>query len=244
MVRVTASTWSPRPTRSAGRSGSPASTPRSTRTSPAGNLAWSAAQPAVREGREHARTTPRASSPATAAASLRSSPTRAACAAGSTWRAPDGRPAVLVLDEPTTGLDPRARALMCIIVRQLVADGTDAAAHHPVPRRGRPARQPGRGHRPRPGHRRGHARRAQGDRRRRAAPDHPGRRDRRLRGREGAGAVLDKPITANGPSRLDRGAVIATDGWPPSGAVARRGRGRGQRDARGVAPRSTTCSFC
>jgi ABC-2 type transport system ATP-binding protein len=34
------------------------------------------------------------------------------------------RPQVLFLDEPTTGLDPSARALMWDIVRQLVADGT------------------------------------------------------------------------------------------------------------------------
>jgi ABC-2 type transport system ATP-binding protein len=35
-----------------------------------------------------------------------------------------GHPSVLFLDEPTTGLDPSARALMWDIVRQLVKDGT------------------------------------------------------------------------------------------------------------------------
>jgi ABC-2 type transport system ATP-binding protein len=35
-----------------------------------------------------------------------------------------GRPRVLFLDEPTTGLDPNARALMWGIVRGLAADGT------------------------------------------------------------------------------------------------------------------------
>ena len=52
---------------------------------------------------------------------------------------------------PDVGHDPRARR------RRL-----HGAAHHAVPRRGRPAGRPDRGHRPRPQGRRGHARRAQG----------------------------------------------------------------------------------
>ena len=51
----------------------------------------------------------------------------------------------------------------------------DAAAHHPVPRRGRRAGQPGRRHRRRQGHRRGHAGRAQGVGGRPAAAHHAGR---------------------------------------------------------------------
>jgi ABC-2 type transport system ATP-binding protein len=35
-----------------------------------------------------------------------------------------GRPKVLFLDEPTTGLDPRSRAVMWEIIRELAADGT------------------------------------------------------------------------------------------------------------------------
>ena len=65
-----------------------------------------------------------------------------------------GRPDVLFLDEPTTGLDPRHRNEVWDHVRGLAADGVDGAAHHAVPGGGRPARRrPGRA-RPRPGHRR------------------------------------------------------------------------------------------
>ena len=66
-------------------------------------------------------------------------------------------PQVMFLDEPTTGLDPRSRNQVWDIVRALAAAGHDDPALHPVPGRGRPARRGHRGHRPRPGDRRGHA---------------------------------------------------------------------------------------
>ena len=72
------------------------------------------------------------------------------------------RPPLIFLDEPTTGLDPRTRGQMWDTIRDLVARRLHGAAHHAVPRRGRPARRPDRGHRPRPQGRRGHPRRAQG----------------------------------------------------------------------------------
>ena len=120
---------------------------------------------AVRPGRRRATGRPR--------------PTPAACGAGSTWPpAWSAGRAVLFLDEPTTGLDPRSR-------HRAVGDRPrpgrrrrDRAAHHAVPRGGRPARRRDRGHRPRPGHRHRHAGRAQGPHRRAAAGGAPGRRGR------------------------------------------------------------------
>ena len=60
------------------------------------------------------------------------------------------RPPLIFLDEPTTGLDPRTRGQMWDTIRELVARRLHRAADHSVPRRGRPARRPHRGHRPRP----------------------------------------------------------------------------------------------
>ncbi len=47
-----------------------------------------------------------------------------------------GRPEVLFLDEPTTGLDPESRRRTWLLIRELLAAGTKGRAHHPLPGRG------------------------------------------------------------------------------------------------------------
>ena len=71
-----------------------------------------------------------------------------------------GRPRLIFLDEPTTGLDPAKREDMWGVVRNLVARRLDRPADHAVPRGGRRARRRDHGHRPRPRDRPRHARRA------------------------------------------------------------------------------------
>ncbi len=120
----------------------------------------------------------------------------------------------------------------------------DAAPDHAVPRGGRPAGRPDRGHRPRQGHRPGHRRRAQGPGRRRAARDRGRPTRRRL---DDAQAVL-APL-GSGEAQVDRHArrlTVPVDGgarrcWcprsasstPPASTVHDIGLRR---------PPSTTCS--
>ena len=68
------------------------------------------------------------------------------------------RPALIFLDEPTTGLDPRNRSQMWDTIRDLVARGIDHPVDHPVPRRGRRPGRTDRRHRSRSEGRRGHPR--------------------------------------------------------------------------------------
>ena len=80
---------------------------------------------------------------------------------GSTWPPADPTPPLIFLDEPTTGLDPRtARADVGDDPRPR-RTGSHGAPHHAVPRRGRPAGGPDRGHRSRPRGRGGYGGRAE-----------------------------------------------------------------------------------
>ena len=88
------------------------------------------------------------------------------------------RPAVLFLDEPTTGLDPQARARMWDEIRRLRASRTTVFLTTHYLEGGRRARRPPRDHRPGPHRGRGHGRRAQAAGRRRRCDARRERGDR------------------------------------------------------------------
>ena len=172
-----------------------------------------------------------------------------------------GQPKVLFLDEPTTGLDPRSR-LGHVGHHPVTGSGRDhAPADDPVPRRGRRTGGRDRGHRPRPGHRRRHVRRAEGpgrrgrhrvrrarpqpDRRRRRGDrqDRRGRAARRLRNRRGQhrrrGPRLGRADRGGAqPGRGERrgprsraAPAVARRRVPGPDRARRRGRGAGRTSA-------------
>ena len=92
---------------------------------------------------------------------------------------PGPPPGLLSLDEPTTGLDPEARAACGGARPARRRGGPDHPADHPLPGGGRPVGRPAGDRRPGPGGDRGYPRRAQGRAARRRRPLELGGRARR-----------------------------------------------------------------
>ena len=67
------------------------------------------------------------------------------------------RPRLLILDEPTAGVDVELRLELWHYVQRINAGGDDDPAHHPLPRGGRAALRPDRLHQRRRDRRRGDA---------------------------------------------------------------------------------------
>ena len=93
-------------------------------------------------------------------------------------------PALLLLDEPTTGMDVEGRRAFWSAIREDAGEGSHRALRDPLPRGGRPVRRPDHPDQPRPDRRRRHRQPDQGPGRRPHRPGHPARR-RRRRARRG-----------------------------------------------------------
>ena len=154
-----------------------------------------------------------------------------------------GRPRILFLDEPTTGLDLPSRMVTWDAVRELAAERHHGAAHHAAPGRGRPAGRPDRGRRPRQGHRRGHRGPAQGQGRRRAGAADGGSRLRPGGGPRRAGPSRRRAAAGRrgGADRRGGGAPPARGGCRTSCATSTR-RASCSTTSRSAARRSMTCS--
>ncbi len=104
-----------------------------------------------------------------------------------------GNPRVLYLDEPTTGLDPRSRTEVWVMIRGLVADGVTVLLTTQYLEEADQLATRHRGHRPRQGHRDRDAGRAEGQDRRPGAPGVAGGPSPDGRGRRAAGRAGRAP---------------------------------------------------
>ena len=139
-----------------------------------------------------------------------------------------GRPELLVLDEPTAGMDPAAKQATRERIAALRAAGTTDPAHDPRARRRRAAGRPGRRPRPRTD-RRGRARPAELTGRRRAAPPVPPLAP--ARGRRACGP-------GRGRRGVSAGGAPSVDGRRRRTAGLRRRRTWRRRRIRDSSPRS------
>ena len=127
------------------------------------------------------------------------------------------RPRIVLLDEPTVGVDPQSRDRIYDVLAELRATGVSLLAHHASPRGSRSALLAHGDHRPRQGHRVGNAAGAGRPDRRTAPPRDAAARcaaARRWRDARGAAASTSTPadprtLRATHARRRDRAAAAA-----------------------------------